>query len=135
MEITGYRQDYHRNGIGGEGSTVAFFYVRDGRQFEQPTPFMAVLWGDRDGEPTECMVLSLLDVAPVVSDYVDGRAPDAVSDWNPGKVEHFRYLGAWRSTDHFLPHLLPCLREARQAWRETVTKMHAAASQTDGNLP
>ena len=122
MEISGYRHAYHRNGIGGEGSYVAFFYAHGLDGNDGPVPMMATLWGGDGDLPGECMVMALLDVAPIVADYVDGRVADGIGDYNRGKVEQFRYLGAWRSTDRFLPSLMPhFLAERARLWSAVAT--------------
>ena len=94
MKITDVHVDYHRNGIGGEGSTLVLFRLTDHEYHKEP--FMATLWGEGESGYTQCMVLQLSDLAP----YVGG-------DWTG-----FKGLPGWRSTDWFLPCLNPLVSEA-----------------------
>lgn len=107
MLIEDMRCDFHRNGIGGEGSYVAMFRVSS-PEIGQRIPFMAVLWAtDEGGNPTECHVMRLTDLAEPMAVYLEGGTPDGL-----GPRDLPAHMGAWRSTDHFLPHLLEPLREA-----------------------
>lgn len=123
IKITDFRSAYQRNGIGGEGSTVAFFVAEfDGHE---PQPMMAVMWGDdtEDELPTEAMVLSLNDIGPIAMRFLTGDVPQEVSDF-PRETEDDRRkwapLGAFRSTDHFLPVLRPLVKADQDArWNRT----------------
>lgn len=101
--ITDLRQDYHRNGIGGEGHVLSFFRATDGDTLDN-TPMMAVAWG---GEPvTECAVFRLQDIAAVAVGYLDGITPDTIgwtSEEELATGKRAATVGAWRSTDYFLP--------------------------------
>lgn len=107
MLIEDMRADYHRNGVGGEGSHVAMFRVSS-PDIGQRIPFMAVLWGcDDAGDPTECHVMRLTDLAEPMAVYLESGTPEGL-----GSRQYPAHMDAWRSTDHFLPHLLEPLREA-----------------------
>lgn len=105
MIIEDVRADFHRNGVGGEGSYIAFFRVTS-PEIGDRVPFMATVWGFEYNEQTEketyreCMVVRLQDIASVAVGYLDGVTPEYID------------IDAWRSTDHFLPHILGPVREA-----------------------
>jgi len=108
MIIEDMRTDYHRNGVGGEGSYVAMFRVTSADIGER-VPFMGIFWGqDENGKgPTECMLMRCVDVAEPLTSYVEGQTPEGLGSRNFPES-----MNAWRSTDHFLPHLLEPLKEA-----------------------
>ena len=99
FNIEDFNVDYQRNGVGGEGSYVAFFRVT-GEGFEQE-PMMATFWGEEvEGHPTECHIIKLTDVANVAAIYLEGGTPEGIE------------FNHWRSTDYFLPYLVEPLKEA-----------------------
>ena len=100
MRISDYRQDYHRNGIGGKGGFWATFAGTDEGRADR---YVAHIWHQcRDGmggctdgceqdEPNEAFVTTL-------DGLTDGTFP------------------AFRSSDNILPDILPHYRRAYQAW-------------------
>lgn len=123
MQIKDYRHDYHRNGMGGEGSYVAFFRARLDRPHGW-TPMMAVLWGcDGDDPPTECMAMALADVSDVAALYLNGETPESFGDKPYDAVK----FDAWRSTDHFLRDLIPHWKRTNEAnWERTLAAIGEA---------
>jgi len=107
VQITDLRQDYHRNGIGGEGYVLSFFRATEiDDDASSAVPMMAVSWGENDER--ECAVFRLSEIAKAAMAYLDGWTPDVIDDFPPREDEPIRhvYIGAWRSTDQFLPALI-----------------------------
>ena len=99
LTIKDFRMDYHRNGIGGQGGYWCCF-TEDGTQFA------GWLWHScarhYDGL---CESGDLPNEATVV-------ALTHLSGFAGGEKE----LPAWRSTDNYLPAILPHFSRAYNAW-------------------
>lgn len=109
MEVTDYRQDHHRNGSGGEGSVINFFRVTNEELDNEP--MIGMLWPNDDKEIGEAMVFRARDIANILTIYLEGGTPE----------NHHLNIPMWRSTDYFLPAILPVHKEEEElSYQESV---------------
>jgi hypothetical protein len=110
VNISEVNIQYDRNGSGGEGSFLVFFRVTS-EEYEGEA-FVGTLWQSKtsnyyqapeEGEEEdyqELMIHRVADIMRIGVDYLDNKAPTKIS------------IGAFRSTDYFLPELRPYLDDA-----------------------